>query len=622
MLALAGRRYTPEWPVAGRALVVSLVVGTVLVGTNHGGELLRGAAPAGLIWQLPLTYAVPFAVSLLSSVLAARSERRRTRETINALERRVEIFSRFPDANPNPVLRITPTGQLLYANMSSAPLIGCWGTAVGGQIPPALLERFRAASSVSPPETIEAEVDHRTYALLAVPLPALDAISVYGTDVTAAKLLDRFPGLNPNPVFRLAPDGTLVYANAASQPIVRAFGVDVGGVVADGQARPLLAVLGAVLGADSPAEGPPLEIQSEGRTYALKPVAFREMGLVNVYGTDVTAAKAVNKFPDQNPNPVLRTTKDGRLAYANPASALILKRLGVGVGGALPAAFLDQIQRALVPGEPNVIELESEGRTYELLVVSVYEYDFVNLYGTDVTAARQVEWAKQEIERLLLNILPESIAARLRGGETVIADRFEEMTILFADVVDFTRLSARLTPEQLVQTLNRVFTVFDHLAERYGLEKIKTIGDAYMVVGGLTPHSGDHVRRVASMGQDMIAACAALTGLPGVDDGAVQIRVGMHTGPGIGGVIGIKKFIYDVWGDAVNTASRMESHGVPGRIQVTEAAYERLKDVYRFEPRGMIDVKGKGLMRTFLLSGPASAGVAAPGSAGYISMVS
>ena len=594
-------RYVPEAAVVGRALVVALVVGTALVAINHGGELLRGASAAGLGWQVPLTYAVPFAVSLVSSVLAARRERRRTQGAIDALERRVEIFSRFPDANPNPVLRITPSGTLLYANASSAPLIGAWGTAVGGRIAPELLERFRGASVVFPPETIEVEVDHRTYALLAVPLPALDAISVYGTDVTAAKLLDRFPGLNPNPVFRLAPDGRLVYANAASQPIVRAFGVDVGGTVPDGHAGPLLAVLGA----DASSDGQPLEIQSEGRTYALKPVAFREMGLVNVYGTDVTAAKAVNKFPDQNPNPVLRTTKDGRLAYANPASELILKRLEVGVGETLPAAFLDEIQRALVPGASNVIELESEGRTYELLVVSVYEYDFINLYGTDVTAARQVEWAKQEIERLLLNILPESIADRLRGGETVIADRFEEMTILFADVVDFTRLSARLTPEELVQTLNRVFTVFDHLAERYGLEKIKTIGDAYMVVGGLTPHSEDHVRRVASMGQDMIAACAALTGLPGVDDGAVQIRVGMHTGPGIGGVIGIKKFIYDVWGDAVNTASRMESHGVPGRIQVTEAAYERLRDVYRFEPRGMIDVKGKGLMQTYLLSGPA-----------------
>ena len=607
MRAFAFWRSVLEPSVLGRALVVSLVVGTTLTVVNHGGEVLSGTPPAALAWQLPLTYALPLAVSLVSSVLASHGQRQRGGDTISALEQRVEIFARFPDANPNPVLRITPMGELLYANAPSGPLIASWNAVVGRRIPSSLLERFRAASESSPPETIELEVHHRTYALLAVPLPALDAISVYGTDITAAKLLDRFPGLNPNPVFRLAPDGMLVYANGASEPIVRAFGVEVGGAVPDVYAGPILSVL-----RDTAAEPDPLEIQSEGRTYALKPVASRELGLVNVYGTDVTAAKAVNKFPDQNPNPVLRTTRDGRLAYANPASELILKRLGAGVGDELPAGFLDEIQRALVPGASNVIELESEGRTYELLVVSVYEYEFINLYGTDVTAARQVEWAKQEIERLLLNILPQSIADRLRSGETVIADRFEEMTILFADVVDFTRLSARLTPEQLVQTLNRVFTAFDHLAERYGLEKIKTIGDAYMVVGGLTPHSEDHVQRVASMGQDMIAACAALTGLPGVDDGAVRIRVGMHTGPGIGGVIGIKKFIYDVWGDTVNTASRMESHGVPGRIQVTEAAYERLKDRCRFEARGTIEVKGKGPMQTYLLSGLASSAARAP----------
>jgi class 3 adenylate cyclase len=157
-----------------------------------------------------------------------------------------------------------------------------------------------------------------------------------------------------------------------------------------------------------------------------------------------------------------------------------------------------------------------------------------------------------------------------------------------------------MTPVEVVAILNRVFSVFDGLADRYGLEKIKTIGDAYMVVGGLTPGPNHHVERVAEMGLNMIAEIAAFE----MGNGQrLEIRVGMQTGPAVAGVIGLKKFIYDVWGDTVNTASRMESHGVPGRIQVAETTYRHLRDAYAFEPRGMIDVRGKGPMSTYLLVG-------------------
>jgi class 3 adenylate cyclase len=209
--------------------------------------------------------------------------------------------------------------------------------------------------------------------------------------------------------------------------------------------------------------------------------------------------------------------------------------------------------------------------------------------------------AEQErSERLLLNVLPAPVADRLKAGEEPIADRFPEVTVLFADLVDFTRRSERAAPERVVAMLNELFTAFDRLAQRHGLEKIKTVGDAYMVVGGLPDPRPDHAEAVAEMALAMreeVALHRDPAGRP------LEVRIGMDSGPVVAGVIGRNKFIYDVWGDTVNTASRMESHGAAGCIQVTARTYRRLRDGYRFERRGTIEVKGKGEMTAWFLLG-------------------
>src|SRR5215216_2140972 len=209
--------------------------------------------------------------------------------------------------------------------------------------------------------------------------------------------------------------------------------------------------------------------------------------------------------------------------------------------------------------------------------------------------------AEQErSERLLLNVLPAPIAVRLKAGEEVIADAFPEVTVLFADLVDFTRRSQRVSPAQVVATLNELFSAFDELAQRHGLEKIKTIGDAYMVAGGLPQPRPDHAQAIAELALAMreeVARRADPRGQP------LAVRIGIDTGPVEAGVIGTAKFSYDVWGDTVNTASRMESHGVPGCIQVTERTYQRLRDGYRFQRRGPIPVRGMGELVTYLLVG-------------------
>jgi adenylate cyclase len=217
----------------------------------------------------------------------------------------------------------------------------------------------------------------------------------------------------------------------------------------------------------------------------------------------------------------------------------------------------------------------------------------------EALAALRVEQAKAE--NLLLNILPRSIADKLKAQTQPIADQFGSASILFADVVDFTPWAERLPPGDVVGYLDHLFSHFDELAERYGLEKIKTIGDCYMVAAGVPTPRPDHARALALMALDMLQAMRS-------DDEVghlgLELRVGINSGPVVAGVIGRKRFLYDLWGDAVNTASRMESHGAAGRIQITRATYELLADEFECEPRGTISVKGKGEVEVWYLIGP------------------
>jgi adenylate cyclase len=219
-------------------------------------------------------------------------------------------------------------------------------------------------------------------------------------------------------------------------------------------------------------------------------------------------------------------------------------------------------------------------------------------------AMRLLRIEQEKSENLLLNILPRQVAAILKNERRTIADSFGSASILFADVVGFTPLSSRMTPVAMVEMLNRLFTRFDELAEAYGLEKIKTIGDCYMVAAGVPVACDDHAERIARMALEMREHVRALTGPDGEQ---LQVRVGIASGPVVAGVIGRRKFIYDLWGDTVNTASRMESHGEPDMIQITRETYELLHRQFVCEPRGRVQVKGKGLLDTWHLVAERSA---------------
>ena len=206
----------------------------------------------------------------------------------------------------------------------------------------------------------------------------------------------------------------------------------------------------------------------------------------------------------------------------------------------------------------------------------------------------------ERAESLLLNILPGSIAERLKASPHTIADQFPAASVLFADVVDFTPRSEAMSPAEVVGTLDRLFSHFDLLADRHGIEKIKTIGDAYMAAAGVPDPRPDHARALALLALDMVEATRSSEA---VGDLGLELRIGINSGPVVAGVIGRKRFLYDLWGDAVNTASRMESQGSSGRIQITAATRELLKDEFVCERRGTIPVKGKGDMETWYLLG-------------------
>jgi adenylate cyclase len=286
-------------------------------------------------------------------------------------------------------------------------------------------------------------------------------------------------------------------------------------------------------------------------------------------------------------------------AFTSPLGALLF----VGALQAVPwfagfvglVALSGAIDPALAAGAPHLPRA---------MVIAFFT---LNVAGVTATAylllqyfVRTREREQARSERLLLNVLPAPVAARLKSEEGTIADICADVTVLFADIVGFTPLTDRLPASEVVALLDRVFGRWDALATRHGLEKIKTIGDAYMVAGGIPLPRDDHAEAVAAMALDMGAELARVADETGV---TLDVRIGIDSGPVVAGVIGRAKFIYDIWGDTVNTASRMESHAPSGAIQVTGRTYERLRHCYELRNRGTIEVKGKGPMTTYVLVG-------------------
>ena len=264
--------------------------------------------------------------------------------------------------------------------------------------------------------------------------------------------------------------------------------------------------------------------------------------------------------------------------------------LGLFVGVVIAVALLDPYAQSIAP------EVSSEA----LLSFNVPSLLSLGLMAgaTSLYLLRQVERFRNEADGLLLRVLPASVAARLKADDDAIADRFESVTVVFADIVGFTPLSSGADPEEIVAMLDALFSEFDALADKHGMEKIKTIGDSYMAVAGIPEPSANHAEASVRFALDMLRAVEARTGLDGEP---IRLRIGINTGPVVAGVIGQDRFIYDLWGDTVNVANRLESSGLENAVSVSEAVYDLVRDRFPFEQRDPIPLKGKGMTTTYIL---------------------
>ncbi|WP_354636449.1 adenylate/guanylate cyclase domain-containing protein [Planktothricoides raciborskii] len=331
--------------------------------------------------------------------------------------------------------------------------------------------------------------------------------------------------------------------------------------------------------------------------------------------------KAKLRASDRQVVELLEGMKDGFFAldrqwfftYVNQAAAkifqkqpeaLLSKNISQVFPGLVGSTFERQYQQAVRQQVSVTFEAFDWGVNRWLEVRVFPSYEGLSVFFHDITEHKATEAAlereKEKTDNLLLNILPKPIAEQLKQGAGVIAEGYDSVTILFADLVNFTELANRTHPKGLVLMLNKIFSQFDRLTLAKGLEKIKTIGDAYMVVGGLPEPNPNHAQAIANLA---LAMQATMTKFNQEHWTELQLRIGINTGSVVAGVIGMNKFIYDLWGDAVNTASRMESHGLPGKIQISASTLALLSEEYLLEERGLIEVKGKGTMRTYWLLG-------------------
>jgi adenylate cyclase len=281
----------------------------------------------------------------------------------------------------------------------------------------------------------------------------------------------------------------------------------------------------------------------------------------------------------------------GAVAFGRPSRAW--PWFGAFVGTIVVSLGLAEVVR------PDGADLP-EGFVHTFDVLNIVAVSFVAMLLL-VTFARGRDAAQERVEALLLNILPNEIAERLQRDPSTIADHFDQVSILFADVVDFTPMSSRLDAREVVGLLDRLFTSFDELVDRYEVEKIKTIGDCYMVAAGVPRQRADHAQALADLALEM-RECAR-TCLPESSTYDLRLRIGISSGPVVAGVIGRRRFLYDLWGDTVNMASRMESHGTPDMIQITRSTWKLLADDFVTESRGLVEVKGKGEVETWILVG-------------------
>ena len=496
----------------------------------------------------------------------------------------INLLKKFPDQNPNPVLRFSNKGVLEYYNSPSKKIIQFFDLEMSEKVnnKDILYELNKAVSKKI--HSFEIKVQSLTYKLKCVYIKELGSINVYGTDITAKKVIDKFPDSNPNPVMRVSYDGVLNYHNKASLKLVGGLSLKVSEIVS----KPILKYIGEV---SISGEATNYEIKVGNFTYSASFVPVPEFQFIIVYASDITALKVIKKFPNQNPNPVLRINLEGHLDYFNDASTYIVKNLGCTIGSKLPLNLLEKIFN-----EEDAFEREIGSKTYMFNVVKIEEFSFYLIYGTDTTDSKDKE---RILEKLSKYFSPQVYDSIFTGELDVkINTTRKNLTVFFSDIKSFTTITEKLEPEILTDLITNYLTEMTNIAIKHGGTVDKYIGDAIMIFFGDPNSNGAKKDATACvlMALEMKKKLKRLkrdwvkTGL----SESLDVRMGIHTDVCTVGNFGSSdRLDYTVLGNGVNLASRLESLAKANQILISENTQNLIKNKIDCKFFNEVKVKGR-----------------------------
>ena len=499
----------------------------------------------------------------------------------------IKVLEKFPNQNPNPVLRFSDKGVLLYYNNPSEPIINAWKIKINDKQHKNFLDNLKKTIAEGE-NSFEINVEQKIFLLKAVYVKELDCINVYGTNITAKKAIDKFPDQNPNPVMRVSKEGILNYHNTASSDIVSSLNLKIGEMISDN----LIELVGKTILTKSITKS---EITAGKKTYMAHFVPVPEFDFIIIYAADITAKKAINKFPDKNPNPVMRIDKNGELNYFNDASNYIIQNWGIGLNETIPIEIINNLTKPNSNDTPNM-EFEVGDKTYYFNLVNIYEFDFYLLYCTDITDTKDKE---RILAKLSKYFSPQVYSSIFTGELDVnINTNRKSLTVFFSDIKGFTTITEKLEPEILTELITYYLTEMTNIAIEYGGTVDKYIGDAIMIFFGDPNTEGIKKDAVSCVAMALkmrrkVKAIRKKWESFGLTE-ALDVRMGIHTDVCTVGNFGSQdRLDYTVLGNGVNLASRLETLANPNEILISENTYNVIRNDIHCTYSDEIKVKGK-----------------------------
>jgi len=499
-----------------------------------------------------------------------------------------KIYEKFPDQNPNPVMRSSEKGDILYFNNPAIKIIQYWEQVKDRSFPKSFFDNVKKSKQKLAESSFEIRTDKKLFLVKSVYVEELKSYNIYFQDITAKSIISKFPDQNPNPVMQVDYEGHLIYHNEASNPFIKHHKLKIGSLVSED----LLSLVGEVALTSSFKNS---RVNFAHSIYDIHLVPVKEFDFIIIYCTDVTAEDLVRKFPDQNPNPVLRFNKDFILEYYNDAASYIIDEWGVSTGQSIDMWIISKIKNSKT-SHIKKIEHEVGDKTFSSNIVFTPQFNFYLMYSTDISESR----AKEMILGKLSKYFSPQVFSSIFTGEldVKIDTRRKNLTIFFSDIKGFTSLTEKLEPEQLTNLIADYLTEMTDIAMKYGGTVDKYIGDAIMIFFGDPDTRGIKIDAVScvKMALEMLTRLSVIKKKwesQGISDN-LSIRIGIHSDICTVGNFGSKdRLDYTVLGNGVNLASRLEGLAKPNTILISDSTYNIIKEEIECTASEEVKVKGK-----------------------------